>query len=417
MELYHGDIVFAPTADALEVHEDSYLAADNGRVIGIYEKLPEELSSVRVTDYGRALIIPAFSDLHIHAPQYAQRGTGMDMLLSDWLSSYTFPEEAKFSDMAYADEVYSRLADDMIKNGTFHAAVFATVHKSSALRLAEILESRGIGGFVGKVNMDMNSPASLCESTAVSLADTEDFLARFSRESRVRPILTPRFAPTCTRGLLEGLGRLGHKYGCGMQTHLVESRWEAQEALRLFPDCSCDAEIYEKAGLLDNGPNLFAHFIFPSEADISAAKKYNAVAVHCPDATNNIIAGIMPAAAVRARGISVACGSDIGAGHSVGIYRQISRAVQLSKLKEFYEPDCGKTLSFANAFHAATKAGGAVFGNTGSFEPGCSFDALVLDGLEDGDARLSPEMRLERFCYIGDDRNIRARYIAGRAVI
>jgi len=109
-------------------------------------------------------------------------------------------------------------------------------------------------------------------------------------------------------------------------------------------------------------------------------------------------------------------GSDIAAGHHISVYRQIARTVQLSKLKEFYEPQENRTLTFENAFCMGTKLSGSAFDRVGSLEPGFRFDALVIDGVEDPGFPLSPEKRLERFCYNGDDRNMIARYIDGIAV-
>ena len=88
----HGDILYASSAEKLEVFSDSWLVVTAGRVEGIYEKLPEKFSHMPLKDYGRGLIIPAFSDLHIHASQFVQRGIGMDKLLFDWLNDYTFPQ-------------------------------------------------------------------------------------------------------------------------------------------------------------------------------------------------------------------------------------------------------------------------------------------------------------------------------------
>ena len=150
----------------------------------------------------------------------------------------------------------------------------------------------------------------------------------------------------------------------------------------MYPECGSDAGIYERAGLLGEGPSIFAHVIFPTAEDLRIMKKYGSFAVHCPDATTNIIAGIAPVAAEQAEGIRVALGSDVGAGHSLAVYRQAARAVQLSKLKEFYEPMESGTISFANAFYMATKEGGSLFGKTGSFEKGYDFDALVITGQE-----------------------------------
>lgn len=460
LELFHGDIVYAETKDQLTVRENSIIAVENGRVSGIFGpgELPEELRSLPVTDFGRKLIIPAFSDLHVHAPQYEERGTSMDLLLSDWLNQCTFPEEAKFADPAYARKVYTMFADDLVRQGTLHAAIYATLHVPATDILMDVLEERGLDAYVGKIGMDINSPDFLCETAQSSLRDTEDWLIRhhlsadesgtaislhcaeewLDRHSggrHVRPILTPRFAPTCSWELLTGLGRLAHKYHVGMQTHLVESRWEAAESVRMYPECGSDAGIYEKAGLLDEGVSLFGHVIFPTEEDVRIMREHGSFAVTCPDATTNIIAGIAPAAEEQEAGIPVAVGSDIGAGNHPAIYRQAARVVQLSKLKEFYEPyektgagnrDSapsatetplplpGKTIRFADAFYMATKEGGRIFGKTGSFEKGYSFDALVIDGQEDGGLRIDPARRLERFCYNGDDRNIAARYLRGK---
>ena len=65
----------------------------------------------------------------------------------------------------------------------------------------------------------------------------------------------------------------------------------------------------------------------------------------------------------------------------------------------------------------ATKSAGRFFGQVGSFEPGYDFDALVIDDSElQIDTDYSLLERLERFVYIGDDRQIAARYCQGRLI-
>ena len=269
MKLYHGDILYSESREKLRVFENSYIAVENGRVEGIYPFIPDKYSGVEVVDHGRGLIIPAFSDLHVHASQFIQRGIGMDLLLSDWLNTYTFPQESHFSNPEYAEPIYDAYVNDMIRNGTFHASIFTTIHRNTVNILYKKLEEKGLWAFVGKVNMDFQSPDYLCETTEESLRETEIYLEEHSSSQRVKPILTPRFVPTCSRELLFGLGKLSRKYSVGAQTHVVESIWEAGEALRLFPDCNSDSQIYEKAGLLENGPSIFAHFIFPTKDDLN----------------------------------------------------------------------------------------------------------------------------------------------------
>jgi guanine deaminase len=140
-------------------------------------------------------------------------------------------------------------------------------------------------------------------------------------------------------------------------------------------------------------------------------------AVQCPDATTSVIAGIMQTGALLDSGMRIGLGSDISAGHHIGVYTQAARAVQLSKLKEFYEPEGNRKISFPEAFWMATKQSGQLFGDTGSLEPGSAFDALVIDGLSDAARKISPEQIVERFCYIGTKENIKVRYINGEPVL
>ena len=338
----------------------------------------------------------------------------MDCLLSDWLNHYTFPQESQFRDMDYAKESYDAFVDDMLRHGTFHANVFATIHREATDYLFDKMEEKGMYGYVGKVNMDCNSPEFLIEKTEDSLLETEKYLSDHEGSKKVKTILAPRFAPTCSEPLILGLGKLAAKYHCGVHTHLVESIWEAQEALKLFPGYGSDAEIYERAGLMDYGPSIFAHVIFPTAEDKRIMKKHGSLSVHCPDATVNIVAGIMPLQQMASEGLKIAMGSDVAGGHGIAIYRQVARAVQLSKLKEFYEPAESKTITITQAFYHATKEAGSVFGKVGSFEKGYAFNALVIDNMEDSWSKMTAQEKLERFCYIGDDRNIKARYIDGK---
>lgn len=412
----HGNIVYSEDREKLSVHPDSYIAVEDGRVEGIYKTVPERFAGAPLADFGNSVIIPAFSDLHVHAPQLPQRGLGMDLLLADWLNTYTFPQEARFAEMDYAKEVYGAFLKTLIENGTFHACVYGTIHREATSWLIGQMETKKLRAFVGKVNMDIQSPENLSETKEESLRETELFLESFSGNRYAKPIITPRFAPTCSFELLKGLGTLGKKYGAGMQTHLVESRWEAQEAVRLNPDCRCDTEIYEKAGLLENGPVIAAHFIFPGEEDIRLLRKYGGYAVQCPDATVNIIAGIMRTAYLADEGIHLGIGSDIAGGHLPGIYTQAARSVQLSKMKAFYEPEGNRAIPFANAFYMATKEGGALFGKVGSLEPGYEFDALVIRDFSDPFRKTTPEETAERFCYTGHAGDIIAGFVHGEQV-
>ena len=194
VKIYHGDILFTPSADRLEIHENSYIIVEEGVVSQICEKIPEQYQGAEVVDYGDKLIIPAFSDLHVHGAQYVQRGIGMGCLLSDWLNHYTFPQESRFQNMEYAKNCYDAFVDDMLRHGTFHANVFATIHREATNYLFDKMEEKGMYGYVGKVNMDCNSPEFLTETTEDSLKETEKYLAEHEGSQKVKTILVEDFA-------------------------------------------------------------------------------------------------------------------------------------------------------------------------------------------------------------------------------
>ena len=141
IQIHHGDIFFTTEKDTPVSYTDSYIVVKDGLVEGIYSLIPEEYKEAEVVDHGRGVIIPAFSDLHVHASQYVERGLGMDCLLYDWLNDYTFPQEAKFADLNYAKDVYDAFVDELILHGTFHVSAFATIHREATNYLFDRLEA------------------------------------------------------------------------------------------------------------------------------------------------------------------------------------------------------------------------------------------------------------------------------------
>lgn len=208
-----GNLLYTREPSRLECFPDHYLVCENGCVAGIFPCLPDRYAHVAVEDCGSRLIVPGLTDLHLHAPQYAFRGLGMDLELLDWLDSHTFPEESRYADPVYAERAYRLFVRDLQMSTTTRACIFATIHADATLLLMQLLEETGLVAMVGKVNMDMNSPESYCETTDGSLAETERWIREsLCRYKNVSPILTPRFAPVCSGRLMASLGRLQQKY-------------------------------------------------------------------------------------------------------------------------------------------------------------------------------------------------------------
>ncbi len=407
-----GQIVYAPFPKKLTVRPDAYLVAEGGRVADVYDALPEAYAGVPVEDWGDCLIVPGFNDLHVHAPQFPNRGLGMDKELLPWLNAYTFPEEAKFRDEAYARRVYGRFVRELWRVGTTRAAVFATVHAPAARILAELMGEAGLGGFVGKVNMDRNGPDDLIETTGASLAETERFVEGFA-EGRVRPILTPRFVPSCTEALMRGLGGMAARRDLPVQSHLSENEGEIAWVRELHPWARDYASVYDAFGLFGQTKTVMAHCVHVTDDEIALMLRRGVYVAHCPFSNLNLASGIAPVRRFLDEGLNVGLGSDVSGGHRLSMTDVMASAVECSKMRWKYV-DGRAPLTTAEVLYLATKGGGSFFGRVGSFEPGYAMDCLVVD-----DARLSdetprsPEERLERFIYLGDDREIRARYVDG----
>lgn len=341
----------------------------------------------------------------------------MSKELIPWLNNYTFPEESKYSNLDYSSKMYKKFVKEVWKKGTTRIAVFATIHKDSTLQLIDIFEKSGLGAFVGKVNMNINCLDELLEDTYQSIIDTEEILKRYSSENNlVKPIITPRFIPSCDSELLSALGELAFKYNIPIQSHLSENLGEIKWVKELQPESSFYGDAYNKFNLFGQTKTLMAHCVYSSDEELDLMKKNNVTAVHCPFSNLNLASGIMPIRRFLDKGISVALGSDISGGHELSMFKVIVNTIQSSKVcwinsnKEF------DFLNLSEAFYLATKGGGSFFGKVGSFEKDYDFDALIIDDENLNHDNYSLMERLERFIYLGDDRNIVHRYVRGNLI-
>ena len=413
--ILHGTIVHTPTKDVFDCHPDSYLISEDGKVTGIFQELPEKYKNVPVLDYGNSLILPGLCDMHVHAPQFVYRGLGIDLQLMEWLDRYAFPTEARFADLSYARIYYEAFADALAKNGTTRAVIFGTLHAPATELLMEILEKKKIGAYVGKINMDTLSPDYLCETPEQSLADTRKWIEDTKDQFRfVKPAVTPRFIPTCSTSVLEGLGKLAQEFDLPVHSHISEDLGEISIVRDRYPQYDNDGDVYDHFGLLTSH-TVMAHFIYPTLHEMELIKERGVTIAHCPQSNGNVAAGIPPIRQMLDLGVKVGLGSDIAGGYSVSIFRAMSEAVYLSKLQWLRSEKKDSFLSVPESFYLGTKGGGQFFGKVGSFETGYELDAIVIDdrSLCVPADRLSTEERVERVIHLSDDRNIIARFVSG----
>jgi len=415
-----GDICYSLNKDSIFTMENGYAVCEDGICKGVFDEIPQEYSDFPVIDYTSKLIIPGLIDLHVHAAQYAFRGLGMDMELLEWLNTRTFVEEQKYKDLEYADKAYEIFVKDMVKSPTTRACIFATIHQEATNLLMEKIEESGLVAYVGKVNMDRNSPDYLCESSAkVSVETTREWLtACRDTYENVKPILTPRFIPTCSDELMMGLGDLQKEFGIPMQSHLSENMGEIEWVQELRPDTSFYGEAYHKAGMFgDACPTIMAHCVHSEEAEMDMMEKQGVFIAHCPDSNANLSSGVAPIRTYLDRNMKVGLGSDVAGGCTISMFHVMAETIRCSKLRWRMLDQNMTPLKVEEVFYLATKGGGEFFGKVGSFETGYEFDAVVLD---DSDI-LSPQSlsvreRLERLIYLAEGKHVIAKYVNGSKV-
>lgn len=415
-----GNICYSKSRTELSFTENGYLVCEDGCSAGVFQELPEKYNNLPLQDCGGRLIIPGLVDLHIHAPQYTFRGMGMDMELLEWLDVHTFPEEARYADLDYAKRAYGIFAENMKKSGTTRACVFATVHPAATELLMDQLDAAGLAAMVGKVNMDRNAPESLVEKdAAASIQATREWLTSVSgKYERIKPILTPRFTPSCTDELMELLGELQRKTGLPAQSHLSENMGEVQWVKELCPGTAFYGEAYDRYGLFGgNCKTIMAHCVQSGEDETALMKERGVYIAHCPQSNTNIASGIAPVRKYLDADMRVGLGSDVAGGTTESIFRAMVDAIQVSKLRWRLVDESEKPLTVEEAFYLGTLGGGAFFGRVGSFAPGYEFDALVLNDETLASPRPFTLMeRLERILYLSDDRHIEEKYVAGRKI-
>ena len=397
------------------------VVAGNGRIVwrGHAARIPERYRSLPVDDHGEALVLPGFIDAHIHYPQYRMLAApGKDLL--DWLNRFTFPEERRYAAPAHARAAAETFLDCLVRHGTTAAMVFSTVHRSATETLFAAAERRHLAVVSGKTMMDRNAPAALCDDPVSSVRDSEALIERWHRRGRLRYAITVRFAVTSTEEQLRAAGELAARYpDCHVHSHLSESKREIEYVRRLYPWAKDYTDVYDRFGLL--GPrSLFAHGVHLSERECGRLSEAGATVTHCPTSNTFLGSGLFDAGHVGHpdRPVRIGVATDVGGGTSYSMLQTLGEAYKVAMLR-------GRTPTAHELFHLATRGNALNLGldeEIGTLDAGRWADLVVLDPTATPvlDARNALSESLEDTLFalaiLGDDRAVRATYIAGQQV-
>ncbi len=446
-KLLKATLFQAPALGDIEVIEDALLAVgEAGMIEALYrpgepsygEALAKaSASNCLVSTRRRQYLLPGFVDLHIHAPQFPQLGKALDLPLEVWLQQYTFPLEARYADAVFARKVYQRLVAALLANGTTTAVYFGTTHLEATSILAEICLAKGQRALIGKVAMDdpKECPDYYRDAdAATALVETRQFIDRVRRmpgneTALVRPVVTPRFIPSCTHPLLEGLGAIAGETGCHVQTHCSESDWEHGFVLDRYG--KTDSQALDDLGLLTRH-TVLAHGNFITPEDMALIRARGAGIAHCPLSNVFFSNAVFPLRRALEKGLRVGLGTDIAGGPSASLFDSCRHAVTASRLlEEGVDPDLSadkrgiseSRIDFRQAFYLATAGGAKVLDlPVGRLTPGHQFDAILIDTEADNapiDIDLADESHddlLQKIIMSSTRANIQTTWVAGNMV-
>lgn len=407
------------SAAGVEYIEDGVLIATDGLIseLGHAEKLLDTLSnSVPVTDLTGKLIIPGLIDCHVHYPQIdiiASYGTQ----LLDWLTLYAYPEEEKFADAAHAIGVAEFFADELLRNGTTTALVFATVHPGSVDAMFEAARARNMRLITGKVAMDTAAPRSLRDSADAAYGQSRELIERWHGVDRLGYAITPRFALTSTNAQLGAMGRLANEFpDVHVHTHLGENLDEIDAVAKRFPKRRSYLDVYRHFGLLRER-SVFAHCLHLDDEDRRAMAGHGGAIAFCPSSNLYLGSGLFDLQAAVDAGIATGVGTDVGAGTSLSMLRTLGDAYKVLQLKgqplPAYQALYLATLGAARALCLDDRIGNLAIGKDADFvvlEP--SSDALTSRRLTRAENAAEAFFALAT---LGDDRDVYATILMGEA--
>ena len=368
---YRSSIRHALGAKQIITHEDGLLVIDaSGKIAacGEYSKLFSRLpKNISIEDFRRHWILPGFVDSHVHLPQLDCRNKN-GLTLLDWLTTYIFPAEAKFGNTKLAEETSRRFFDELLMHGITTAAVHVTIHAEATDIAFQIAQEKGLRVVMGQVLMDQNAPDNLLQSHRRLLRETEQLISKWhGKEGRLFYAVTPRFAVTCSRPLLEGAGKLAKESGAYFQTHLAETEKEnnwAKECHR-FKDY---VELYEQCHCLGN-KSLFAHCIHLNDAEWARLADSRPSVAHCPTSNVFLKSGTMSISKIEKYQIRYGLGTDVGAGPTFSMFEVMDCACnvhpkdKMNSDKAFYLA----TLGGAEALSLEKQVGNFVEGKWADF--------------------------------------------------
>jgi guanine deaminase len=415
---FAGNPLTSDWAEVVQFDSTGAVLITDGTITAMGAMARQAAGNAEVIDYGDALIHAGFVDAHMHYPQTRIIASWGKQLI-DWLNTYTFPEEARFGDSTYAEQVANDTLDLALAHGTTTLTSYCTIHPESVHAFFDAAAQRNMAVVAGKTCMDRNAIPALQDTAQSAYDQSKALIAEWHGKGRARYAITPRFSPTSSPEQLAALGALWHEHpDCLMQTHLSEQHAEIAWVKELFPNAQDYLDTYESFGLL-GAKGIYGHAIHLEPREIDMLAEAGAAVVHCPTSNTFIGSGLFDLMGLARAGVATGLATDTGGGSSFSMLRTMAAAYEVGQLR-------GIALHPAQLMWLAT-AGSAralhMQDRIGNLTPGADADITVLD-LASTPAIAQRTARAEDIwqalfptLMMGDDRAIKDVWVSGQRML
>ena len=351
---------------------DHALVVDAGRIVAL-------APSISVTDdyaprmrvaLSQHALIPGLVNAHTHAAMTLMRGIADDVPLKTWLEDHIWPCEGR------------NVSPDFVADGTLHAAAEMLRGGITCVSdmyfypdaAARAYESAGMRALIGMPVLDFPTPYA---------SDADAYLAKgfaardaYKHSPRLTFALAPHAPYTVSDETWHKVVMYARQLDLAIHTHVAETRAEVDNARA----ASGESPVLRLDRLGATGPSFIGvHAVWLDAADIETLATQQCNVVHCPVSNMKLASGIAPVAALMARGVNVALGTDGAASNNrLDLFAEMRIASLLAKVATHD----AAILSADTALRMATLNGAVAMGldgEIGSLAVGKQADAVAVD--------------------------------------
>jgi 5-methylthioadenosine/S-adenosylhomocysteine deaminase len=311
---------------ASRVIENGAVAVRGERIvaIGTATEIARRYTAARLINAAGKVVMPGLINTHTHVPMVLFRGIADDLILSEWLTKYIFPAEAKNVDEEFVRWGTRLGCLEMIRGGT---TTYVDMYYFEDAIADETVKA-GMRGVLGETVIDFPVPDNKTWDAAMSYA--EKFIKKWKGHSLITPAIAPHAPYTVSTEHLKQTNALSEKYGVPLVIHVAEAPTETEDIKKRYN--ATPAGYLDSIGLLSNRV-IAAHSVWLSDEDIKTFAAREVGVGHCPQSNTKLASGVARVPEMLKAGVNVGIGTDGAASNNdVSMWEEIDTAAKLHKL-------------------------------------------------------------------------------------